>query len=211
MVFYKDRREAGKYLARVLTEYDLKMPLVLAIPNGGVVVGKEIASALRVPLDLVIVKKIPIPQNPEAGFGAVTSDGEIILNTQILSQLGLSSTQVKELAQAVFEEIKKRMDYYGVSGNYSNIKGKTVILVDDGLASGVTMEAALKTIKGYNPKRIIIVVPTASARTFQKLALEVDALICPDVRYGSFFAVADAYENWYDVSDEEVKEIIGEN
>jgi len=210
MAFYKDRKEAGKYLARILAEYDLKAAAVLAIPNGGVVVGKEIADALNVPLNLVVVKKIPIPQNPEAGFGAVTSNGMIILNTHILPQLHLSPTQIKDLAQSVFREIKSRMGYYGVSGDYSDIKGKTAILVDDGLASGVTMEAALKTIRSYQPRRVIIAVPTAPAQVFQKLAFEVDALICPNICYGSFFAVADAYENWYDVSDEEVKKIIEE-
>jgi len=208
MIIYHNRKEAGQMLGKILAGYHIDTPVVLAIPNGGVIVGKEVAIQLKAPFDLVVVRKIPIPDNPEAGFGSVTSTGTTILNSSILPRLNLSPARIKELAQETFEKVKERMAFYGISGDYSYIKDKTAILIDDGLASGITMEAALRTIKPFAPKHIIIAVPTASHLSFEKLAYEVDAIISPDIRYKLPFAVADAYQDWYDVSDEEVKEIL---
>ncbi len=208
MALYKDRKEAGALLAETLGNYTLEDPIVLAIPNGGVIIGKQIANRLGCPLKLVVVKKIPIPDNPEAGFGSVTSSGITILNSSMLPNLNLTPQQIRQLAKQTLERIKERMQAYGIDGDYSDIQGKTAILVDDGLASGITMEAALRTIKPFNPKRIIIAVPTASTQAFEKLGYEVDAIICPDIKYKLPFAVAEAYDNWYDVKDEEVKQIL---
>ncbi len=207
-MIYRNREEAGEKLGKILAGYSIEGPVVLAIPNGGVIVGKEVAIQLKAPFDLVVVRKIPIPDNPETGFGSVTSTGTIILNSSILPRLNLSPGKIKELGQKTFGRVKERMAFYGISGDYSYIKGKTAILIDDGMASGITIEAALRTIKPFAPKHIIIAVPTASHLSFEKLAYEVDAVISPDIRYKLPFAVADAYQDWYDVSDEEVKEIL---
>lgn len=201
---FEDRAEAGEYLARSLEQFREKEAIVLAIPSGGVPVGLAISSNLKLPFDLLIIRKIPIPGNPESGFGAISLEGDMVLNEPMVRMLGLTSEEIEELAGPVREELLARNRIFRESRPWPEIKGKIVILADDGLASGYTMLAAARVVRRREPKKIVIAVPTASASTVNLLAPEVDMIFCPNIRSGGTFAVADAYRNWYDLSRKEV-------
>lgn len=205
---FEDREEAGSLLAQKLIECKNSNAIVLAVPSGGVPVAKEIATALNLPLDLMMVRKMQIPYNPEAGFGAMNLDGEVILNEEMLNQLALSEEEIKEQEEKTKEVIKKRERIFRKGKLFPSLKDKVAILVDDGLASGYTMLAAIRFVKRRAPGKIVVAVPTASKSTVDFILPEVDELVCLNVRHGMFFAVADAYKNWYDLSDEEVLSII---
>ncbi len=208
---YRDRSHAGLVLAEHLAAYAGAKADVLAIPNGGVAVAAPMARKLGIGLNLIIVRKIPIPGNTEAGYGSVASDGTVFLNQPLLRHLHLSQSQIDDDVRRVLEEIRLRMDRYGVKGNYEIIRGHTAILVDDGLASGVTMEAALHVIKQYNPAEIMVAVPTASGQAVERISSLVTRIICPDIKHDSYFAVAEAYENWFDLTSDEVISILAEH
>jgi predicted phosphoribosyltransferase len=183
--------------------------MVLGIPAGGVPVAKEIADALDLPLDLIIVRKIQIPHNPEAGFGAMGPDGEIIFNDQLLNQLGLTEGEIKKQVERTRDVIKQRDQLFRGGRPFPILTGKIVIVSDDGLASGYTMLAAIGFIKKRKPEKIIVSVPTAAKRTIEFILPEVDEIVCLNVRSGFPFAVADAYRRWYDLTDKEVLDTIG--
>lgn len=170
---------------------------------------REIAAALYLPMDLMIVRKLQIPYNPEAGFGAMGPDWKIILNEGLLDQLGLTEDEVRAQAEKTEEVIKMRDQVFRGGRPFPVLKDRIVILVDDGLASGYTMLAAVSFVKRNKPMKIIVAVPTASKRTVELVLPEVDELVCLNVRHGISFAVADAYRNWYDLSDADVLSIIG--
>jgi predicted phosphoribosyltransferase len=206
---FKDRREAGRRLAEKLEQYKGSNTLVMAIPAGGVPVAAEIAKVLQLPAELVIVRKIQLPDNPEAGFGAVGPDGEIILNEPWVAQLHLAEHEIITQKQKTIDNIKKRDQIFRKGRPYPDLEGRTVILVDDGLASGYTMITAIGFVRKLGSSKIIVAVPTASNKTVDLLLSQVEELVCLNVRRGYYFAVADAYENWYDLDDEEVLSIIG--
>jgi putative phosphoribosyl transferase len=201
---YQDREEAGSYLAAFLEEYRGKEATVLAIPAGGVPVGMAVSSRLGLPLDLLIARKIPIPGNTEAGFGALSLEGEMVLNPALVRMLGLSADEIEELAQPVRDELQRRNILFRKGRPGPAIRGKEAILVDDGLASGYTMIAALRNVRRREPKKIVVAVPTASASTVKLLSPEVEVIVCPNIRSGYSFAVADAYRSWRDLTEAEV-------
>ncbi len=201
---YRDREEAGEYLARTLEEFRGKDAFVLAIPSGGVPVGLAVSSRLGLPFDLLIIRKIPVPGNTESGFGAVSLEGDVVLNDPMVKMLRLSPSEIEELAEPVHEELLARNRIFREDRPWPDVHGKTVIIVDDGLASGYTMMAAARLVQRRGPSQIVAAVPTASASTIELLAREVDLIVCPNVRSGYSFAVADAYQNWYDLDREEV-------
>jgi len=205
---FEDRADAGRRLSQFLSEYRDSDSIVLAIPSGGVPVGKEIKNALSLDLDLLIVRKVQIPWNPEAGFGAVNLDGYVIFNDALLNQLDLPEHVISLQIEKTKEILKKRNDLFRKRKSFPSLKNKTAILVDDGLASGYTMIAATEFVKKRNPFRIIIAVPTGSYNTVKKISSLVDHLYCLNIREGSPYAVAEAYRNWYDLSDEEVMRIL---
>ena len=205
---FEDRNEAGRLLAEMLVMYKSSQSIVLGIPSGGVPVASEIADALHLPMDFIIVRKIQIPYNPEAGFGAVGPDGEVILNERLLDQIGVTEGEINAQIKKTKEIIKRRNQLFRGERPFPFLKDKNVILVDDGLASGYTMLAAVKFIKRNMPNKIIVAVPTCSDRTADFILPKVDELVCLNVRSGFYFAVADAYKNWYDLTDEEVISII---
>ncbi|MFX1264480.1 MAG: phosphoribosyltransferase [Promethearchaeota archaeon] len=202
---YRNREHAGRVLADELNKESYETePMVLAVPNGGVAVALPIAEALDAALDVIIVRKLQIPFNPEAGFGALTSLGTMMLNKDLVSRLGLSEQDIQSVRDRTEEQIESRKEAYeGLVGLHFP-DNKDVILVDDGLASGYTMLAAVTSVRESNPKSITVAVPTASASAAKRVSGVVDRLVCPDVGSGFVFAVADAYENWYDVPDDEV-------
>ncbi len=205
---FRDRKEAGRLLAKKLINFKGSESMIFAIPSGGVPVAAEISRELEIPMDLVIVRKIQIPYNPEAGFGAISPDGEVIFNERLLSQLVLTKDEINNQIKKTKEIIEQRNMLFRHGKPYPPIKDKDVIIVDDGLASGYTMFAAINFIKRKDPKKIIVSVPTASEKTVNFLLNKVDEIICLNIRSGFPFAVADAYINWYDLSDEEVLEIL---
>jgi putative phosphoribosyl transferase len=159
-------------------------------------------------LDIIIARKLQIPFNPEAGFGAMGPDGEVIVNEELLSQLRLTEEAVKAQIKKTEEVIRKRDHLFRAGKPFPSCKDRSVIVVDDGLASGYTMLAALKYIRKKIPSRLIAAVPTGTARTIKKILTETDEVICLNARSGFSFAVADAYRNWYDLTDEDVLTIL---
>ena len=206
---FRDRVEAGKLLAEKLREYSGKgNVIVLAVPAGGVPVGYAVAKELAVPMDVVVVRKVQIPWNTEAGFGAVTWDGEMVLNEPLVEQLGLTREEIEGSISKTRRVIRERLRKFRGDKPMPHLRDKVVILVDDGLASGFTMLAAARSARKRTPEKIIVAVPTASLGAVELLAPEVDEIVCLNIRSGPSFAVADAYENWYDLTDEEVIRIL---
>jgi predicted phosphoribosyltransferase len=203
---FRNRRHAGELLAEKLKNLVTRHSFVLAIPSGGVPVGYEIAKRLNLPLDTIIVRKIPIPGETEAGFGALTFDGEAFLNLSLINRLGITEEEIETQKEIVRRQIERRQKIFRGGRAFPEISGKEVILVDDGLASGYTMLAALSSVKKRGPRRVIVAVPTAPRTAVDLILPEVDTLLCLNIRSGAVFAVADAYMEWYDLSEEEVVE-----
>ena len=205
---YRDREDAGSVLASKLQDYRGKGLLVLAIPNGGVPVGAVIAEAIEAELYLMIVRKLQIPDNPEAGFGALTSDGFLLLNHPLIKHLGLTEPEIVQQKEKALESIRSRQLYFGKQAEVPSLHKRTVILADDGLASGFTMDAAVQSAKSQGAARIIVAVPTSSMTAYRRLKSQVDKIICPDLSRLRIFAVANAYQNWYDLDEEEVLNVL---
>ena len=197
-----DRTEAGEKLGQQLEELNLKNPVVVAIPSGGVPVGKEVAQSLRCPFDLIIVRKIQFPWTTEAGFGAVAADGTIYLGP---GAEGLDNKTISEQTQKAIKEVKHRKKIFLKERKKVDLGGRTVILIDDGLAAGSTMLTAVQSIKKRKPKKIIVAVPTASANAVSLIKPHVDRLISLYIHPKNLpFAVASSYKEWHDLSEEEV-------
>jgi predicted phosphoribosyltransferase len=220
---YESRKKAGELLADFISEKykefynkiknNIHDYFLYAIPNGGVPVAEGFCQTLKIKYDILIVRKLKIPYNTEAGFGAVTTDGTVITNEALLSQLNLSQEQIENAIKMTKDEIQERINSYKkktiTEEIYRNcIYNKYIFIMDDGLASGYTMFAGINMIKKYHPKEIYIAVPTAPLHTLNKIKKEVTNDFCPNIRETRWFAVADAYRHWYDVSDSEVLEII---
>lgn len=206
---FKDRTQAGKLLAKALEKYNNKDAIILAIPSGGVPVGYVAAENLNLAaFDVIIVRKIQIPWNPEAGFGAISLDGTIVLNKPLVDVLGLNQEMIDKCASETMKEIQRRIQKFRDDRPFPDLNNKIVILVDDGLASGFTMIAAINSVRKQKPKKVVVAVPTAPLSTIKRLFPYVDELICLNVRDFRTFAVADAYFKWYDLDDEEVLEYL---
>jgi predicted phosphoribosyltransferase len=201
---FADRRDAGVQLAEKLRGKVSPDTLVLAIPSGGVPVGLEIAEALGLDMDLVLVRKVQIPWNTEAGFAAVNMDSDLFVNEHLLSLLHLSEDQMERQVNKTKATIEKRSRKFRQGKPFPDIKDRPVILVDDGLASGYTMRAAIAYVRKRKPAAVTVAVPTGSADTVSMLLREVDILYCLNIRESYPYAVASAYRNWYDLEDEDV-------
>ncbi len=205
---YRDREDAGKALAFELREYKDSNPIVLAIPNGGVPVALEVAREIKANLYLMIVRKLQIPGNPEAGFGAVTADGFLLLNHNLIERLGLSKKEIKTQERLALESIRHRQSLFGKQAEIPDLNGRTVVLIDDGLASGFTMEAAVSSVRDRGAGQIIVAIPTSSSTAYDRLVNLVDKIVCPDLSRERFFAVANAYHRWYDLGEGEVVKLL---
>ncbi|MFX1374309.1 MAG: phosphoribosyltransferase [Promethearchaeota archaeon] len=223
LIKYESRFKAGEILEKFIKTNDIeffnkinrnfKNTFCYAIPNGGVPVAEGFCSQLNIKYDILIVRKLKIPYNTEAGFGALTTDGTVFFNRPLLNQLGLTEEQINISISITKEEINQRIKYYGKELNLTqklseNIQNKDIFLIDDGLASGFTMLAGINMIKKYQPNSVSIAVPTAPLRTITFMGKEVDNIFCPNIRNVSWFAVADSYKHWYDIPEQEVLEII---
>jgi putative phosphoribosyl transferase len=205
---FTDRDHAGRLLAERLLAYRGQSVHLFAIPAGGVPVAAAIARRLAIPLELIIVRKIQLPHTTEAGFGALNPAGEAIFNEGLLARITLSKEDIARQVEKAAATMRAREERLRGGKPYPQLAGQTVIVVDDGLASGFTMRAAVQFLKHQGAGTIIVAVPTGSERTVQDLLPIVDELVCLNVRGGWSFAVADAYENWYDLDEEEVLEIM---
>ena len=204
---FSDRHDAGQQLGAFIKRLPCTSnPLVLAIPAGGVPIGAEVAKALGAPFSVAIVRKIRIPGTTESGFGAVTWEGRVLINERLRTSLGLSDHDVELAIAATQDNVTERVALFTGRNPVPEIPGKTVILTDDGLASGFTMLAAVQGIRFHKPARILVAVPTASLSSAELVSREADVVVCLNIRSGHSFAVADAYREWHDLNDKEVIE-----
>ncbi len=201
---FENRYDAGRQLAEKLTEYAGKSVVVLGIPNGGVAVALGVAIALGGDFDLVISRKIPLPQSPEGGFGSITEDGTIILNEELVRKAGLTQHQINEQINRVKSNISQRSSLYYADRPPTKVAGRTLIIVDDGLASGYTMRAAIESMQKYEPGRIIAAVPVGSAQAVKDVQKVASRVITCAIGTQSNFYVADYYRHWYEIADSEV-------
>ena len=200
-----DRTDAGIQLGKALLKYKGPDTIVLAIPRGGVEVGYQVAKALDAPLSLIIARKLPFPDNLEAGFGAVAEDGSIWLVPRFRSYL--TQDTVEEIIADQTAEIRRRIDALREGQKLPDIKGRTVILVDDGIAMGSTMRASVKYCRNQEAGKVVVAAPVTGSDTAWDMKRIADDVVILDIP-PYFRAVAQVYRNWYDVPDEEVLEIM---
>jgi predicted phosphoribosyltransferase len=200
---FENRYDAGAKLAAKLEEYKKQQVIVFAIPNGGIPVGMQVALALDAELDLVISRKIPIPLRPEGGFGAVADDGTTIYNEPVLKHINLTEQQINYQVNLVRSNIQQRSIFYRGNKPLSLVSGKTIIVVDDGLASGYTMLAAVESLRRRHPKQIIVAVPAAPAAAVMNVQKTADKVVTVETAYTPKFYVSDYYKYWNVLSDAE--------
>ncbi len=200
---FENRYDAGKKLSEILKEYKNQPVVVMAIPNGGIPVAPHVSLELSALMDLVISRKIPIPLAPEGGFGAVTDDGTVILNHDVLKRINLNESQINYQVNRVRNDIQKRSLIYRSSRPVTILNGKIAILVDDGLASGYTMMAAVESIRRKKPKMVIVAVPVASAMAKKQVEKVADKVVAVHTNFAPRFYVSDYYRYWNVLSDQE--------
>src|SRR3982074_2868160 len=201
---FRDRRDAGRGLAEKLTAYANRPDvLVLALPRGGVPVGYEVARALGAPLDVFVVRKLGLPGHEELAMGAVATGGVRVLNDQLIERLGIPEHVIDAVAARERQELARRERLYRRGRPPPVVRGRTVILVDDGLATGATMHAAIQALRQQNPARIVVAVPTASPETCEEIRAKADDVICASTPE-PFHAVGRWYQDFSQTTDEEV-------
>jgi len=209
-MYFRDRHEAGQLLARELAFLKGKKDaIVLGIPRGGVVVAYEVAKALDLPLDVFIARKLGAPYNPELAIGAVASDGTVVVDENLIRSLGVSEKYVKEETERQKREIQRRLKAYRGERALPELKGKVVVLVDDGVATGATTLAAIRAIKASEPAEAILAVPVGPPDAIARLKEEADRVICLFTPT-PFWAVGAFYLDFEQTSDEEVKRLLRE-
>jgi putative phosphoribosyl transferase len=205
---FRDRTEAGKLLAKLLTAYtNQRDVLVLALPRGGVPVAFEIARALHAPLDVIVVRKLGVPGQEELALGAIATGGVRILNKDVVQFLDIPDEMIDFIAANEQQELERRERLYRGDRPVYAVRGRKVIIVDDGIATGATMHAAVAAIKERRPSRIIIAVPTAAPSTCDEFAAEVDELACV-IRPEPFIAVGYWFRQFSQTTDEEVRNLL---
>jgi predicted phosphoribosyltransferase len=205
---FLDRRDAGRQLGAKLAEYASDPSvLVLGLPRGGVPVAYEVAAALQAPLDALVVRKLGVPGHRELAMGAIASGGLLVLNSDAIKALGISADAVESVAASELLELERQQKTYRGSAALPELSGRTVIVVDDGLATGSTMRAAVGALRQSNPARIVVAVPVAAAETVRRLQDEADSVVCltapPD-----FQAVSMWYGDFSQTSDQEVRRLL---
>ena len=205
---FRDRREAGRVLAEALTPYRGEDNLVvLGLARGGVPVGWEVAAALQAPLDVFLVRKLGVPQWQELAMGALASGGAMVINDSLVKNLGISDEQLQEAIDRETEELNRREQAYRGDRPPADVEGKTVILVDDGIATGASMLAAVRAIRAAKPAQVVVAVPVGPASACRQLGAEVDEVVCATMPPG-FEAVGQVFADFHQVTDDEVRELL---
>ena len=204
---FKDRREAGRRLAEDLAEYAGLDPVVLALPRGGVPVAYEVANALNAPLDVFLVRKLGVPGHEELAMGAIASGGVRVVNESVQRGLGLTEAEVEAVAAQEAAELERRERAYRGDRPPPDLRGRTAILVDDGLATGSSMRAAVAAVRQLGPARVAVAVPVAARETCAALHREVEDVVC-SVTPEDFYAVGLWYEDFSQTTDGEVRDLL---
>jgi putative phosphoribosyl transferase len=207
---FRNRMDAGRKLAAALAGYMDQKPIILALPRGGVPVAAEVAAVLNAPLDLVIVRKIGVPSQPELAMGAVVDGGTalVVRNEDVIRLAGIDEAEFNAVRDSELAEIERRREHYLGGRARAEITGRTVIVVDDGVATGATTRAGLRATRMRNPKRLVLAVPVAPSDTLAEMRGEADEVVCLE-DYPQFGAIGYYYSDFRQVSDEEVIEILG--
>lgn len=206
---FRDRREAGQFLAEKLTDYANRTDVVvLALPRGGVPVAYEVANRLNAPLDVFVVRKLGVPGQEELAMGAIASGGVRVLNPDVLSYIRIHEAIIDQVTEFEVSELKRRERLYRGTRPPLEVKGKTVIIVDDGLATGSSMRAAVKALRQKQPKKIIVAVPVGARETCDSFGNEVDTMAVCAITPEPFRAVGLWYRDFSQTTDEEVRELL---
>ncbi|HZE71792.1 MAG TPA: phosphoribosyltransferase [Pyrinomonadaceae bacterium] len=207
-MIYRNRSDAGKYLARQLATYaDRDDVVVLALPRGGVPVAYEVAKALHAPLDIFLVRKLGVPGREELAMGAIATGGVQVLNKNVVDELGIPPAVIEAVAANELQELKRRDHAYRGNRPAPEVKGKTVILVDDGLATGSTMRAAVAALRQQKPARIVVAVPVSAPETCDEYRMGVDEIVCA-ITPEPFYGVGQWYQDFTQTTDEEVRQLL---
>jgi putative phosphoribosyl transferase len=208
---FRDRREAGRRLTNELQSYAGRPGvIVLALPRGGVPVAYEIAQALRAPLDVFIVRKLGVPRHEELAMGALASGGVRVLDRDIIRAMQVSEAEIARVTENEEQELERRERRYRGNRPLPDVEGKTVIIVDDGLATGATMRAALQALRNRNPARLVVSVPVAAAETCKDLRAIADEIVCAETPE-PFSAVGAWYQDFSETTDEEVRRLVSDS
>lgn len=201
---FKDRHDAGIRLSEKLASYkDKTNTMVLGLPRGGVIVAYEVAHHLHLPLDVIVIRKMGAPYNPELAIGATDEMGNMVLNEEVISGSKANHSTIEKERKEQMAEAQRRLDLFRHGRSPLDLSGKNVIIIDDGLATGATMRAAVHSVKNKNAKQVIVAIPVAAPSSLQKLEKEADTiiyLVAPD----SFESVGNFYEHFEQTTDEEV-------
>src|SRR5438477_228217 len=207
-MIYRDRTEAGRRLAAQLTDYANRPDvLVLALPRGGVPVAYEVAKELNAPLDVFTVRKLGVPGHQELAMGAIATGGVRILHDPVIRELGISLQTIENVAQTEEQELARRERMYRGERSPFPVENLAVIVIDDGLATGSSMRAAVEALRQRNPARLVIAIPTAPAETCEQLKTIADEVVCV-ITPEPFFAVGGSYADFNQTTDDEVRQIL---
>ena len=207
-MYFLDRTDAGQVLARGLQQYKNQPDvLILGLPRGGVPVAYEVARELNAPLDVFVVRKLGVPGHEELGMGAIATGGVRILHEGIVREVGISPETIEAVSAREQAELERRERLYRGDRPAPTIKGRTVVIIDDGLATGSTMKAAIQAVRQQDPRRLIVAVPTAPSETCEQLKESADEVVCA-LTPEPFVAVGSSYADFSQTTDEEVRELI---
>jgi predicted phosphoribosyltransferase len=205
---FRNRRHAGQVLADMLHTWKDSKALVLAVPSGGLPVAVEVAGSLNLSLDVAVVSKILLPWTTEAGFGAVGFDGSVWINQGYVDVYRLDQSTVEQQTQEALGKVRRRIKLFCRDKPWSNLQHRPVIIVDDGIAAGSTLRVAVQALRNSGAVKIIVAVPTAHEESLVQIMNEIDALYCANIRSGSQFAVASAYQHWDDVDETDAQKML---